>query len=396
MRVLILGIDGYLGWPLAQYLAARNHEVAGIDSGLRRELVEDAGSHSAIPIADMSDRVIAFSEAFGVSRFLYAKDDIAVFPGAIMHALKDFQPDAIVHLAEIPSAPYSMKDAHAARFTMNNNIVGTLNVLFAMRDHAPDAHLVKLGTMGEYGTPNLDIPEGFFEVEYRGRKDTLPFPRQAGSWYHQTKVHDSNNVQFACKVWGLRSTDIMQGVVYGTRIDEMGDDPRLLTRLDFDESFGTAINRFCCMAVIGHPITPFGAGEQKRGFLPLRDSMQCLTLAIESPADAGEYRVFNQFEEVYTINELAAKIVKVAHDLGIPGALVRAIENPRMEAEEHYYNPDHQYLLDLGYQPTHDMEAELRVMLTDLMEHRDRIEARREVLIPEIRWDGRHERAGWL
>lgn len=395
MRVLILGIDGYLGWPLAQYLAALGHEVSGIDSGLRRELVGDAGSHSAIPIATMHERAGVLGELLGHDPLIY-RDDIAVFYGSVCELLHKFQPDAIVHLAEIPSAPYSMKNSHTARVTMHNNIIGTLNVLFAMRDHCPGAHLVKLGTMGEYGTPNLDIPEGFFEVEYRGRKDTLPFPRQAGSWYHQTKVHDSNNVQFACRVWGLRSTDIMQGVVYGTRIDEMGDDPRLLTRLDFDESFGTAINRFCCMAVVGHPITPFGAGGQRRGFLPLCDSMQCLTLAIENPADEGEYRVFNQFEEVYTINELAAKVVKVAHDLGIPGALVRAIENPRMEAEEHYYNPDHQYLLDLGYQPTHDMEAELCVMLADLMTHRDRIDAKREVLIPEIQWDGRRERVGWL
>jgi UDP-sulfoquinovose synthase len=249
--------------------------------------------------------------------------------------------------------------------------------------------------MGEYGTPNVDIPEGFFEIEFRGRKDRLPFPRQAGSWYHQTKVHDSNNTMFACKIWGLRSTDIMQGVVYGTRIPQMGDDPRLLTRLDFDQSFGTAINRFCCQAVIGEPMTPFGKGHQKRGFLPLRDSMQCLTLAIENPPQKGEYRVFNQFEEVYNVTELAQKVQKVARELGLAGEIWN-IENPRKELEEHYYNPDHQHLLNLGYQPTHDMEAELRVMLADLLKYRDRIEVKKESLIPDIRWDGRRRKVHFL
>jgi len=288
-----------------------------------------------------------------------------------------------------------MIDVHHAVWVQRNNIVGTLNMLFAMRDICPNAHLVKLGTMGEYGTPNIDIPEGFFTIEYRGRQDTLPFPRQAGSWYHQTKVHDSHNIMFACKIWGLRSTDIMQGVVYGTRIYEMGDDGRLLSRLDFDQSFGTAINRFACQAVIEEPLTPFGKGHQKRGFLPLRDSMQCLTIAIENPPDEGEYRVFNQFEETYDVTELAFKVQKAANELGLD-CEVRNIENPRQELEEHYYNPDHQHLLDLGYRPTHDMQAELRVMLSDLMRFRDRIEAAKDVLIPDIRWDGTRRKSRYL
>ncbi|HIQ04549.1 MAG TPA: NAD-dependent epimerase/dehydratase family protein, partial [Anaerolineae bacterium] len=290
---------------------------------------------------------------------------------------------------------YSMVDVHHAVFTQVNNVVGTLNLLFAMRDVVPQAHLVKLGTMGEYGTPNIDIPEGFFTIEYRGRTDTLPFPRQAGSWYHWTKVHDSNNIMFACRIWGLRSTDIMQGVVFGTRIDEMGDDERLLTRLDFDQSFGTAVNRYCCQAVIGHPLTPFGKGHQKRGFLPLRDSMQCLTLAIENPPEAGEYRVFNQFEEVYDVTELAKMVQEVGNEFGLD-VEVRNLENPRKEAEQHYYNPDHQHLFDLGYQPTHDVKAELRIMLQDLIRYRDRIEAKREVLIPDIHWDGTRRKVRFL
>jgi UDP-sulfoquinovose synthase len=393
MRVYIAGIDGYLGWSLAQYLTARGHEVAGADLYYRRKWVEEVGSHSATPIVSMKERLKAFEENFG-KELLYWEGDFQDYD-FVERSFREFQPEAVVHLGECPSAPYSMIDVHHAVWVQTNNIVGTLNMLFAMRDVCPDAHLVKLGTMGEYGTPNVDISEGFFTIEYRGRSDTLPFPRQAGSWYHQTKVHDSHNITFACRIWGLRSTDIMQGVVFGTRIDEMGDDERLLSRLDFDESFGTAINRFCCMSVVGHPLTPYGKGHQKRGFLPLRDSMQCLTLALENPPDAGEYRVFNQFEEVYDITELALKVQKVGAELGIE-VEVRNTENPRQESEEHYYNPDHQHLLDLGYQPTHDMEAELRIMLRDLVTYQDRIEAKRDVLIPEIRWDGARRKVHFL
>lgn len=295
----------------------------------------------------------------------------------------------------MPSAPYSMVDVHHATYTQTNNIVGTLNMLYAMKEVCPQAHLVKLGTMGEYGTPNIDIPEGFFEIEYRGRKDRLPFPRQAGSWYHQTKVHDSHNIMFACKIWGICSTDIMQGVVFGTRIDEMGDDERLVTRFDFDQSFGTAVNRFCAEAAIGHPLTLFGKGWQKRGFLPLRDSMQCMTIAIENPPKQGEYRVFNQFEEVYSVTELAQKIQKVGNKLGLK-VEIRNLENPRKEMEEHYYNPDHEHLLNLGYKPTHDVEKELEITLKDLIKYKFRIEARKEILIPDIRWDNTRRKSAFI
>lgn len=389
MRVFIAGVDGYLGWSLAMYLTARGHEVAGLDNYMRRDWVAEVGSQSATPIRRMTERLQAFRDRFGTN-LDFRRGDVRDY-NFVWNLFRTFRPEAIVHFAEMPSAPYSMMDVNHAVFTQTNNIVGTLNILHAMRDVCPEAHLVKLGTMGEYGTPNVDIPEGFFTIEYRGREDTLPFPRQASSWYHQSKVHDSNNVMMACRLWGLRSTDIMQGVVYGLRIDEMGDDDRLLTRFDFDQCFGTAINRFCAQAVIGHPLSPFGKGHQKRGFLPLRDSMQCLTLAIENPPDAGEYRVFNQFEEVYDLTELALKVQEVGNDMGL-GVQVQPVENPRMELEEHYYNPDHEELLKLGYVPTHDMESELRLMLSDLMRFKNRIEARRYALIPDIRWDGRRER----
>jgi UDP-sulfoquinovose synthase len=390
MRVFIAGIDGYLGWPLAQYLAARGHEVAGNDMLLRREWVAEVGSHSALPVYSIEKRLAAFRERYGKS-LIFRQGDLLDY-AFVRGFFEDFQPEAIVHLGEMPSAPYSMIDQTHSVFTQHNNVVGNLNILWAMKEVCPDAHLVKLGTMGEYGTPNIDIPEGFFEVEFRGRKDTLPFPRQANSFYHQSKVHDSNNTMFACKIWGLRSTDIMQGVVFGTRIDEMGDDPRLFSRLDFDQCFGTAINRFCCQVVIGHPLTLYGAGGQKRGFLPMRDSMQCLTITIENPPKAGEYRVFNQFEECYTVEELAEIVQEVAGQIGL-AVDIHHYDNPRTEMDQHYYNPDRNHLINLGYRPTHDVRAEVRIMLSDLLRHKDRILEKIDVLVPDIRWDGTRRRS---
>jgi UDP-sulfoquinovose synthase len=385
MRVLVCGVDGYLGWPLAQYLTGRGHEVAGIDLLLRRRWVEEMGSWSAIPIAEMPERLAAFEERHAKSLAFHEVD--LRDHGAVEQIVRNFRPDAVVQLGECPSAPYSMIDVEHTVFVQTNNIVGTFNLMFAMRDHVPDAHLLKLGTMGEYGTPNVDIPEGFFEVGYRGRTERLPFPRQAGSWYHWSKVHGSNNIMFACKLWGLRATDVMQGVVFGTSIDEILGDERLATRVDFDQAFGTAINRYCCQAVIGEPLTPYGAGHQKRGFLPLRDSMRCMTLALENPATAGEYRVFNQFAEVYDVGDLATKVQKVGIDLGLD-VEVRNLVNPRMELEEHYYNPDHQNLADLGYEPSQDVDSEIRLMLETLQPHADRIAEKKDALIPDVRWSG--------
>ena len=387
MKVFIAGIDGYLGWPLAQYLAARGHQIAGNDLFLRRQWVEEMGSYSAIPVYNINDRLDAFRERHKQD-VIFRKGDMLDY-AFLRDFLNYFQPDAIIHLAEMPSAAYSMIDQQHASFTQHNNVIGSLNLLWAIKDVCPNAHLVKLGTMGEYGTPDVDIPEGFFEIEFRGRRDFLPFPRQAGSFYHWSKVHDSNNTMFACKVWGLKATDIMQGVVFGTHIDGMGSDPRLRTRLDFDQCFGTAVNRFCCEAVIGHPITLYGAGGQKRGFLPLSDSMECLTIAIENPPKHGEYRVFNQFANCYSVEELANMVQEAALICGIDTEIVH-YDNPRIELEHHYFNPDHDHLLKLGYQPTHNIQAVMQMMLQDLLEHKIRILQKKTVLIPDIRWDNDH------
>jgi UDP-sulfoquinovose synthase len=393
MRVLITGCDGYLGWTLAIHLAARGHEVAGIDNYARRAWVGQMGSQSAIPIAPMAERLHAYRRQLGQNLRFYRGD--LTDNQFVLNAYRSFRPEAVVYLGEMPSAPFSMLDVHNAVFTQTNNVMGTLITLHALRDVVPECHLVKLGTMGEYGTPDLDIPEGWFELEYRGRKDRVLFPRRAGSWYHQSKVHDSHNVEMACRLWGLRSTDIMQGVVYGTCIPEMEGEPELATRFDFDQAFGTAINRFCAQAVIGLPLTPYGRGHQKRGFLPLRDSMQCLTLALENPPAAGEYRVFNQFEDVYDVSELAARVQRVAAEFALD-VKIHPLENPRSEAEVHYYHPDHQHLLALGYRPTSDMDAELRRVFRDLLPHRDRIEERKEAQFPDIRWDGSRRRSEYL
>lgn len=393
MRVFIAGIDGYLGWPLAMYLTKRGHIVGGCDALYRRKWVAEVGSQSATPIKHIPERLTAFKDNFG-KELQYWEGDLQNYY-LVKYLFESFKPEAIVHLGEMPSAPYSMIDVHHAVLTQINNIAGTLNILYAMKAVCPDAHLVKLGSMGEYGTPNVDIPEGTFTLEYRGRSDTMLFPRQPGSWYHQSKLHDTNNILMACRLWGIRSTDIMQGVVFGTRIDEMGNDERLLTRFDFDECFGTVINRFCAEAVIGHPLSPFGKGNQKRGFLPLRDSMQCLTIAIDNPPQKGEYRTFNQFEELYSVNELAEKVQKVGSEFGL-AVKINKVENPRAEKEEHYYNPDHKHLLDLGYQPTHDVEHEIRIAMQDLKKYKDRIEAKQGNLIPQIRWDGSRRKSKQL
>jgi UDP-sulfoquinovose synthase len=385
MKVFIAGIDGYLGWPLAQYLAARGHQIAGADLFLRRQWVNEIGSHSAIPVYDIEDRLDAFRESFG-QRLIFHKIDLLDYT-SLKNCMSEFRPDAIVHLAEMPSAPYSMIDQEHAVFTQQNNVIGSLNLLWAIKEVCPDAHLIKLGTMGEYGTPNIDIPEGFFEVEFRGRKDHLPFPRQAGSFYHWSKVHDSNNTMFACRIWGLKATDIMQGVVFGSQIEEMGTDVRLRSRLDFDHCFGTVINRFCCQAVINHPLTLYGTGGQKRGFLPLCDSMQCLAITIENPPKTGEYRVFNQFEECYSVEELAYMVEAVGGEIGLH-VEIRHYDNPRKELDQHYFNPDRNHLIELGYEPTHDVKAELQLMLSDLSQHKSRILQKKDMLIPDIRWDG--------
>jgi UDP-sulfoquinovose synthase len=383
VKILIPGIDGYIGWALALHQLSLGNEVCGIDNFSRRKNVEEMGSWSAIPIESMDVRIKYLQEKYG--------DKISFFEGDLVNSqftndvMKKFQPDAIVHLAEQPSAPYSMIDQDHTIYTQQNNVMGTLNLLFAIKNYAPNAHLVKLGTMGEYGyEAGLEIAEGFFEIEFRGKKAMIPYPRQAGSWYHWTKVHDSNNIMFACKLWGLRSTDIMQGIVYGTRTNEIID-KKDHTRFDFDESFGTVINRFCSQAVIGHPLSIYGAGGQTRGVLALVDSIQCISILLDKPAEENEYRVVNQFDEQYNVAELAQKIQTAGNkkDLNVQ---IQKFENPRLEKENHYYKADHNILKELGFKPTRLIDDEIDMMLDDLITYKDRINEKKDSIIKFLKW----------
>ena len=382
MKVLILGMDGYIGWPLALHHLALGNEVCGVDDFSKRQCIDEIGSWSALPIPSMEKRIDILSKKYG-SKIKFYQGDV-VNSQFTDDVVKKFKPDSIVHLAEQGSAPYSMMDQSRTLYTQNNNVIGTLNVLFAMRNHAPKSHLVKLGTMGEYGTPDLDIAEGFFEVEFRGKKATMPYPRFAGSWYHWTKVHDSNNVMFACKLYGLCSTDIMQGVVYGTRIKEITDE-NLFTRFSFDAVFGTVINRYCAEAIIGHPLTVYGKGGQTRGFLALQDSIQCISLLIDNPPEKGEYRVVNQFDEQYSVSGLAERVKRIGDKKGLDVSIQR-IENPRVEKEEHYYKADHDQLKKLGFKATRHIDDEIGVMLDDLSEFDYRIQEKKDSLLRMIKW----------
>jgi len=381
MRILILGGDGYLGWPTAMRFSARGHEVSVFDNFSRRRWHTENATDSLTPIRDLGERIAAWREVSGreINSFVGSMEDNEF----LVSVVERTRPDAIVHYAEQPSAPYSMRSRDAAVETQYTNVIGTLNLLFAMRDHVPDCHLVKLGTMGEYGTPNIDIEEGFIEIEHKGRKDTLPFPKMPGSLYHLSKVHDSHNIHFACRIWGLRATDLNQGVVYGVETDESAEDERLITRFDYDEYFGTVLNRFCVQAVIGHPLTVYGEGGQTRGFLNIRDTLQCVELAVATPAEPGEYRVFNQFTEQFSVSELAALVRESAAHAGIE-VEVRNFPNPRVEAERHYYNATHTKLLHLGLEPNHLGEELVQSMLKIIDRHRDRVIQR--AILPHTTW----------
>src|SRR3954463_9137336 len=381
MRILILGGDGYLGWPTAMRFSARGHEVTVVDNFSRRRWHQSHGTDSLTPIRSLEERLSVWSEVSGNEIVSHAGD--LVDGDFVERVVTEIKPDAVVHYGEQASAPYSMASREQAVETQYKNVIGTLNLLFAMRDHAPECHLVKLGTMGEYGTPNIDIEEGFIEIEHKGRTDTLPFPKLPGSLYHLSKVHDSNNIHFACRVWGLRSTDLNQGVVYGIETDETAQDERFCTRFDYDEWFGTVLNRFCVQAVIGHPLTVYGKGGQTRGFLNIRDTLQCVELAVDNPAPQGEFRVFNQFTEQFTVAELAELVRETAEKLG-HRVEVQSFPNPRIELEEHYYNATNTKLLDLGLEPHHLGEELVQSMLRTIERYRDRVIER--AIAPQTRW----------
>jgi len=381
MRILILGGDGYLGWPQSLYLSSKGHDITIFDNLMRRHFDLERGFDSLMPIYTLHERVAAWKEVSGRQMQLCIGDTTDY--EAVAAVFRDFQPEAVVHFAEQRSAPYSMIDRKHAVFTQTNNVVGTLNVLYAMKEFSPDCHLVKLGTMGEYGTPNIDIEEGFIEIHHKGRSDVLPFPKQPGSFYHLSKTYDSHNIMFCCKIWGLRATDLNQGVVYGVETGETMQDARLATRFDYDQIYGTALNRFCAQATVDYPLTVYGKGQQIRGYINLRDTIRCIELAITSPAGEGEYRVFNQITEQFSLLELAEMVLRESRRFGLE-VQVKHLPNPRVEAERHYYNAAHTKLIDLGLEPHLLDEAVLESLIGLAIKHRERID--RNLIMPTVNW----------
>jgi UDP-sulfoquinovose synthase len=381
MKICVLGGDGYCGWATALYLSEQGHSVSVVDNFIRRQWDFELGAQTLTPIQPLTDRLRVWKQLTGKSIQLFIGDlnDYEFLSGVI----EDFQPDAVVHFAEQRSAPYSMIDRKHAVFTQVNNVVGTLNLLFALKELRPDCHLVKLGTMGEYGTPNIDIEEGYIRIHHNGRSDLLPFPKQPGSFYHLSKVHDSHNMMFACRIWGLRATDLNQGVVYGTVTNEVVLDEALINRFDYDDVFGTVLNRFCVQAAAGHPLTVYGKGGQTRGFLDIRDTVRCIELACLNPAKPGECRVFNQFTEQFSVLELAELVRTAGQKLGMQ-VEVEHTPGPRVESEEHYYNAKHSKLVDLGLQPHYLSDSLLDSLMNIAIRYRDRIDT--SLFLPQVQW----------
>jgi UDP-sulfoquinovose synthase len=389
MRICVLGGDGYCGWATALYLSRKGHKVAIVDNFLRRQWDHELGVQTLTPIQPLAQRLAAWQELSGHAIDLFT-GDVTDYE-FLASTIEAFQPDAVVHFAEQRAAPYSMIDRKHAVFTQVNNVVGTLNLLFAIRELAPDCHLVKLGTMGEYGTPNIDIEEGYIKIEHNGRSDVLPFPKQPGSFYHLSKVHDSHNIAFTCKIWGLRATDLNQGVVYGTVTDECALDEALINRFDYDDVFGTVLNRFCAQAAVGHPLTVYGKGGQTRGFLDIRDTVRCIEIACLNPANPGEFRVFNQFTEQFSVLELAHMVQTAGRELGMR-VEIDHLESPRVEAQEHYYNAKHSKLIDLGLQPHYLSDALLDSLMNIAIRYQDRIDVSQ--FLPQVKWrEARNQRS---
>jgi UDP-sulfoquinovose synthase len=381
MRVAVLGGDGYCGWATALYLSKKGHSIAIVDNFIRRQWDHELGVQTLTPIRTLSDRLKVWQELTGKQIELFVGD--VTDYDFLSSTIKAFGPEAVVHFAEQRAAPYSMIDRKHAVFTQVNNVVGTLNLLYALREFQPDCHLVKLGTMGEYGTPNIDIEEGYIAIEHNGRKDVLPYPKQPGSFYHLSKVHDSHNIMFCCKIWGLRATDLNQGVVYGTMTDEVALAEALINRFDYDEVFGTVLNRYCVEATVGMPLTVYGKGGQTRGFLDLRDTVRCVEIACLNPPARGEFRVFNQFTEQFSVLELARMVQTAGKKLDLE-VRVDHIPDPRVEAEKHYYSAKHSKLIELGLKPHLLSDSLLDSLMNIALRYRDRIDTSK--MMPQVNW----------
>jgi len=407
MRVMILGIDGYLGWTLALWLGSLGYKVSGVDNFSRRDWVKERGAHTVVPISRMTERLQIAKETLGID-IEFREIDILNQRNLLREFIEEVKPEVIVHYGECPSAPYSMIDLEHASYVQQNNVLGTLGVLFMMRDLVPESSLIKLGTMGEYGTPLTGRPlfEGMFPADAIMKWDDREWslggeltPRDPVSFYHVSKVQDTFNVYEACKYWWLRSYDVMQGVIYGVHTSHVAAEPRLRTRLDIDEWFGTVVNRLVAQAVIGFPLTVYGAGEQTRGFIALEDAMQCMTRLIAAPPEPGQYDVVNQMSGFYSVRHLAETVAKIASkEFALP-VVIQRVENPRVEADVHPFEPIYNKLSDrFGFQPRVTLEDEIYRILELLTKPRikQRIEAKKHLILPRTWWSGQKKQVETL
>ncbi len=382
MKILILGGDGYLGWPTAMHFANEGHDVYAIDNLSKRKIESEHGVEPLNIIKPFNERIKSWN-LNQKNKINYLVLDLLNYK-VLCEILEEFTPEVIIHYAEQPSAPYSMASREKAVFTQHNNVIGNLNLLFAMKKLCPNSHLIKLGTMGEYGTPNIDIEEGWLNIEHNGRKDRVLYPKKPGSFYHLSKVHDSANIEFACRIWGLRCTDLNQGFVYGISTKEIDlDYENLATSFHYDSIFGTVINRFITQMACNNNMTVYGKGSQKRGYLNLIDTINCVKIAANNPPKEGEFRVFNQFTEFSSLNEMAAKIKKFADKNEIKTGIDH-IKNPRIEEEDHYYNPKNTSLISLGLKPIIFDDDQINKIYQVVKKNINRINI--DSLEPNIQW----------
>lgn len=393
-HILILGADGYLGWPTAMYFSKLGYQVTAVDNYFRRNACTELDVGMLYPVPTLIERAKIWHKKTGkeikvvIGNLQEPELMRSFFEGRVQYqwAIDDTFtgiPKTVVHYAEQPSAPYSLLNYKYANTTIVNNLLITNNLMFAIRDLSPETHVVHVGTMGEYGTPNIDIEEGWLDIEHKGRKDRFLFPRQASSLYHTTKIMDTDLMWFAVRMWGLQITDLMQGPVYGIETPESAIDERLKTIFNYDEIFGTVLNRFITQAIVGYPLTVYGKGGQTRGYININDTLQCIHKSVTNPPNKGELKIYNQIMETFSVNELARKVQKVGRELGY-AVEIKEIENPRKEAEEHYYNPTYQGLLDLGVEPHYLTDKSLKAMFHVVETSKKNI--RKDVIFRGVKW----------
>jgi|APSaa5957512535_1039671.scaffolds.fasta_scaffold14522_2 UDP-sulfoquinovose synthase len=394
-HVLILGGDGYLGWPTAMYFSAKGYQVTVVDNYFRRNICDELNIGMLYAVLTLEERARVWHEKTGfeikviigdladpeLMRSLFTGKNVS-YQWSIDNKFTG-TPETVIHYAEQPSAPYSLMNYKTANFTLSNNLLVTNNLMFAVKDLSPETHIIKLGTMGEYGTPNIDIEEGWIDIKHKGREDKFLFPRQAGSIYHTSKIMDTDLMWFGCRMWGLRVTDLMQGPVYGMETEESKIDDRLKTIFNYDELFGTIVNRFITQAVIGYPLTVYGKGGQTRGYLNIKDTLQCVHMAEKKPAEPGELNIYNQIMETFTVNQLAELTQQAGNELGY-NVKIKNIKNPRVEQEEHYYNPSYQGLIELGVKPNYLTKQSMKGMFDVVSRYKNKIRA--EVIYKGVKW----------